>query len=222
LPRYIHSTTIQAKAAAAAAVLVTTKALTASAPEATALPELNPNHPNQSKDAPKTPPTVEIDIDGMDDRVVAFPVPEGIYTGILGTKNRVLFTSVQPEGSLDMSFMDTGEPSAKAQLQAWSFDEDKVETVVERCTSFELSRDGKALAVRVVQGFRSFGEDGGGTRAVEPALRQELRERATGQSRAAPTLRPGWLEAQRRRTGPPTQGVEEGALDDLNAGRRCA
>jgi tricorn protease len=110
-----------------------------------------------NKDAPKTPPTVEIDLDGIDDRIVAFPVPEGIYTGILGTKSRVFFTSVQPEGSLDTGFMDTGEPSAKAQLQAWSFDEDKVETVVERCTSFGLSLDGKALSVRVGNRLRVIG-----------------------------------------------------------------
>ena len=53
-PRYIHSITIQVNAAAAVAVFVTTKALVANAPEATALPALNPNQPNHSSDAPKT------------------------------------------------------------------------------------------------------------------------------------------------------------------------
>ena len=53
-PRYIHSTAIQASAAAAVAVLVTTNALVASAPAATALPALKPNHPNQRSDAPST------------------------------------------------------------------------------------------------------------------------------------------------------------------------
>src|SRR2546430_15060022 len=53
-PRYIHSAAIQANAAAAVAVLVTTKALVANAPALTALPALNPNHPNHSKLAPKT------------------------------------------------------------------------------------------------------------------------------------------------------------------------
>src|SRR6266498_3256271 len=53
-PRYSHSTTIQERAAVAVAVLVTTNALVARAPAATALPALNPNHPNQSIEAPKT------------------------------------------------------------------------------------------------------------------------------------------------------------------------
>src|SRR5579884_791949 len=51
-PRCDHSTIIQVSAAAAAAVLVTTKAEVAKAPDATALPALNPNQPNQRIPAP--------------------------------------------------------------------------------------------------------------------------------------------------------------------------
>src|SRR3990170_743822 len=53
-PLCIHSANIHAKAAAAVAVLVTTKADTASPPDVTALPALNPNHPNQRSAAPST------------------------------------------------------------------------------------------------------------------------------------------------------------------------
>src|SRR5947209_19285975 len=49
-----HETVIQVRAAIAAAVLVTTKALAASPPEASALPALNPNQPNQRSEAPST------------------------------------------------------------------------------------------------------------------------------------------------------------------------
>src|SRR4030042_963406 len=52
-PRYIHSAIIQDKAAAAVEICVTTKAEVAREPEATALPPLKPNHPNQSSAAPK-------------------------------------------------------------------------------------------------------------------------------------------------------------------------
>ena len=45
---------IQVRAAAAAAVLVTTKALAARPPAARALPALKPNQPNQSRAAPST------------------------------------------------------------------------------------------------------------------------------------------------------------------------
>ena len=54
LPRDIHSAAIQASAAAAAAVLVVTNALTATPDASSALPALNPNHPNHNKPAPMT------------------------------------------------------------------------------------------------------------------------------------------------------------------------
>src|SRR4051812_45136271 len=52
LPRTAHSVSIQANAAAAAAVFVTTNALTARPFDAMALPALNPNHPNHRSEAP--------------------------------------------------------------------------------------------------------------------------------------------------------------------------
>src|SRR5437899_3409837 len=54
LPRAVHSVNIPPRAAAAVAVLVTTKALVASAPALIALPALKPNQPNQRRAAPAT------------------------------------------------------------------------------------------------------------------------------------------------------------------------
>src|SRR5882672_6754423 len=48
-----HESATQVSAAAAAAVLVTTNALAASAPEASAEPALNPNQPNHRSTAPR-------------------------------------------------------------------------------------------------------------------------------------------------------------------------
>src|SRR3989304_5137059 len=53
-PRVIHSVNIQARAAEAVAVWVTTKALVARPPAPRALPALNPNHPTHSSEAPIT------------------------------------------------------------------------------------------------------------------------------------------------------------------------
>src|SRR5438093_11613980 len=50
----IQLTVTHVRAAIAAAVLVTTKALTASPPDDRALPALKPNHPNHSSPAPST------------------------------------------------------------------------------------------------------------------------------------------------------------------------
>src|SRR5439155_22288898 len=54
LPRWNHSASIQPSVAAAAAVLVTTKALVARPPAVSALPAVNPNQPTQSIAAPAT------------------------------------------------------------------------------------------------------------------------------------------------------------------------
>jgi hypothetical protein len=53
-PLNIQSRNAQLKPAAAAAVLVTTKAFTAKPLAASALPALNPNQPNQRSPVPKT------------------------------------------------------------------------------------------------------------------------------------------------------------------------
>src|ERR1700686_4584142 len=52
LPRWIHSTSIQLRPAAAAAACVAANADVARPPEIRPLPPLNPNHPNQSIPAP--------------------------------------------------------------------------------------------------------------------------------------------------------------------------
>src|SRR2546430_6855606 len=53
-PLCSHDTVIHVSAAIAAAVFVTTKAFAASPPDASALPALKPNQPNQRSDAPST------------------------------------------------------------------------------------------------------------------------------------------------------------------------
>src|SRR5512139_2047698 len=54
LPRYPHSNSIHERAAAAVEIWVTTNADVAREPEATALPPLNPNQPNQRRAAPRS------------------------------------------------------------------------------------------------------------------------------------------------------------------------
>src|SRR6266516_390137 len=53
-PVLIHSGMIQPRTAVAVARCVATNALPASPPDASALPALNPNHPNHRIEAPRT------------------------------------------------------------------------------------------------------------------------------------------------------------------------
>ncbi len=98
--------------------------------------------------APAAIADVRIDLDGIEDRVEAFPVPEGRYGRVLGAKGRALFTSFPHEGSLEQNWATFGEPPAKGKLEAWLFDAQKAETVADRVTDFALSADAETLAVR--------------------------------------------------------------------------
>ncbi|HEX2368629.1 MAG TPA: S41 family peptidase [Acidimicrobiia bacterium] len=107
-----------------------------------------------------TTPVVEVDFDGIEDRVIAFPVPEGRYGRVLGARGRVLFTSYPVEGTLAQPAPD-GPPEPKGKIEAWDFTQEKVEPVMEGVLDMTVSMDGKvvgALAgkkVRVVAvGFK--------------------------------------------------------------------
>jgi tricorn protease len=88
-------------------------------------------------------PSFSIDLDGIENRTIAFPVPEGIYQQIKGIPGKALFTSVPVEGALKMTWIPDGEPPAKAKLESWEFAAGKCET---RCWCGYLQGAGFARA----------------------------------------------------------------------------
>jgi tricorn protease len=114
--------------------------------------EPNGNEKGDAKDEQDVPP-VEIDLDGIEDRVVAFPVPEGRYERVLGVQKRVLFSSRPVEGSLDSNWADT-EPAPKGKLESYDFTQDKVEPVMDGISDFSVSLDGKVVAIRAAKKLR--------------------------------------------------------------------
>lgn len=124
----------------------------------------------EKKGSAGDPVKVEIDIEGIGDRIVAFPVPEGRYAKILGAKGRALFASLSIEGSLDQTWYTMGEPPARMRLEAYDLDAAKTELVHEKVTDFAASADGKVLAIRsgnrlrvVPAGFKPDGKPGNDT-----------------------------------------------------------
>jgi tricorn protease len=89
-----------------------------------------------------------IDLEGIQDRVQIFPVPEGIYQQIEGIKGKVLFTSVPVEGALKNTIFPGGEPPAKATLEAFDFETGKAETIVKDISGFQISADRKTIIYR--------------------------------------------------------------------------
>jgi tricorn protease len=89
-----------------------------------------------------TPKEIEIDFDGIQDRIVAFPVPDGRYGQISALKDKIIFTRLPIKGSL----YDTNDNDA--QIEAYDFESEKVETLITGVSSFRISKDEKQLIYR--------------------------------------------------------------------------
>jgi tricorn protease len=112
--------------------------------------EKKANGEGEKKDEKKEPEEkpVQIDTDDIEKRVVAFPVDEGLYGRILGTKDgKVLYSSYPIEGALGQNWTQL-EPLARGTLWLYDFDEHTQEVLVSGVSSFGLSRDSATLIYR--------------------------------------------------------------------------
>jgi tricorn protease len=108
--------------------------------------------PSAEKDE-KKPEPVMIDLAGLADRVVAFPVSEGRYRQIASLGGKVLYTVWPIEGAINRSWQDA-EPEPKGVLKAFDFAAQEEQTVIAGITDFTLSLDGKTMAVRCGERIR--------------------------------------------------------------------
>lgn len=92
-------------------------------------------------------PEVRIDIEGIHERVVAVPVPEGRYLQIEAGSGKIFYTVEPLYGSLDNSFFP-GAPRARASLKMYDLKSQKEETLASEVTSFRLSRNRTTMVIR--------------------------------------------------------------------------
>ncbi|MES2855757.1 MAG: S41 family peptidase, partial [Bdellovibrionota bacterium] len=89
-----------------------------------------------------------IDFDNIANRICALPIPDGRYGQIAATKDKLFITRLPIKGSLyDGSDSD-------AQLEAYDFDSEKFETLINGVSSFRLSKDEKFLMYRTGNSLR--------------------------------------------------------------------
>ncbi|MGH2344221.1 MAG: S41 family peptidase, partial [Chloroflexota bacterium] len=96
---------------------------------------------------PAQPEVVRIDLEGIQRRVIPFPVPEGRYLRIAGAHGKVLFSSVPVQGTRYKEFLDP-TPSAAASLEVFDLEKQKHETLVTGISDFRLSGDARSLVYR--------------------------------------------------------------------------
>ncbi len=99
-------------------------------------------------DKKAAPERLRIDLDGIAQRVLAFPVPEGRYSEIAGVADKAIFTIFPVRGTLmDVEDDDDGEggEGGGGLLRMYDFKEYRAETLADDVDRFDLSRNHKKL-----------------------------------------------------------------------------
>jgi tricorn protease len=94
------------------------------------------------------PKPIQVDLDAIQQRVISFPVPEGIYGRVLGTHNgKAIYTRYPIEGLLRQRAPQS-EPSTNGTLYMYSYEDQKEEMICSGVTDFTISNDDKLLLYR--------------------------------------------------------------------------
>ena len=124
---------------------------------------------------------IRIDLEGIERRVLAFPVDAGRYGRILGLRDgRVYYSRYPLESEPDLFEKDE---RSKGVLLSYSFEEHREETVLEGLDDFALSRDCSTLIYKTGKRLRIL------KAGTKP-------DREAGE---APSRRSGWLDLNRVR-----------------------
>ncbi len=138
--------------------------------------EAEAQHKAAQEEAPPAPAPLRIDLDGIQRRIVPFPVPEGRYERIAGLKGKAIFTSLPLEGSRYEEWPNP-VPPAKAALQVYDFGKQKHETLVEGIGDFRLAANGHTLVYRAGNRLRVLPA---GQKPPEPGTEGEKPSRESG------------------------------------------
>jgi tricorn protease len=124
-------------------------------------------------------PPLQIDLEGIADRLVAFPVPEARYHQVRGIKGKVLFSSFPIEGAINNQWFRFSEPPARGKIEVYDLAERTCEPLIEGITSFDISQDATTLIYRA----------GGRLRALKAGEKPK--------DDGAPSRKSGWIDLGR-------------------------
>ena len=108
----------------------------------------------ESEEEPEAHPPVEIDLDGITDRLVGLPVGPGRYGRVRGIKGKILYSWYPAEGRRGRA--PFARPSPSGSLECYDLETQKEEKLAERLSDFEVGRDGKTLLYRSGDKLRVF------------------------------------------------------------------
>ncbi|HEX4213063.1 MAG TPA: S41 family peptidase [Candidatus Dormibacteraeota bacterium] len=91
-------------------------------------------------------PAVEIELEGITDRIVAFPVEPGRYAKIRAVGEKVLYSDFPLEGTLGHDWWQSG--GSRGSLECYDLEKQRQERLADGVGDFDLSRDRSTLFYR--------------------------------------------------------------------------
>ncbi|MFE1307698.1 S41 family peptidase [Streptomyces sp. NPDC058755] len=98
----------------------------------------------ETPDAEGTPAT-RIDLEGLADRIVPFPVEAGRYANLRAAKDGVLWLRYPVRGVLGASRATPDDPDPKTELERYDLAQQRLEHLAADADHFEVSGDGKRV-----------------------------------------------------------------------------
>ncbi len=110
-------------------------------PKSEAAAEGDKNREDGDKD--KAPKPIQIDLEGIQDRILPFPVPESLFVSLGAVDDRVIWLEGEARPTLKDPFVASSQ--AGGTLQAWIFAKHKQEDIADNVEWFTLAGKGKKL-----------------------------------------------------------------------------
>jgi tricorn protease len=123
---------------------------------------------------------IQIDLEGITERVLAFPVPEGHYGQIRGLKGKVIYSSFPVESTLGKSDAEENRRESRGYLELYDFEEQSDEFILDGVTDFDISPNAKTL---IYQAGRRL-------RVIKAGEKPDTNSRRAGR-------KSGWLDLNR-------------------------
>jgi tricorn protease len=163
---------------------------------------------------------VLIDLEGIQDRMVAFPMCDGRYRRIVGMqKDKVIYSSYPAEGALDTKWYET-EPAAKGSLWVYDLEDQTDEVLFRRVTDFKVAMDRSTLVyqsgykLRVVTLGEKVDEDSDKTRKTGWVDLKRMRVAVTPKLEWRQMFREAWRLQRDHFWTPDMSGVDWLAVHD--------
>lgn len=117
---------------------------------------------DSKEDKPDEPKPLKVDLEGIQGRILPFPVPAGLFSSLQAVEDRVFWIEHEARASLPDAY---GDPATEGgDLATWVFAQHKRESVAHGVTACQASADGKKLLYRTADRTRvvsaSVNEDG--------------------------------------------------------------